>query len=206
MTDAPAAGSPVLFYFDFSSPYAYLVSQAVDEVCARHDRMVDWRPILLGVVMQHTRSESPVIQPLKRDYTQRDLARGARARAMPLAFPDPFPFLSVTAARAFYWIKDREEDSARAFGRRLFLETFGHGRSITSAEAVHDAARACGIDTGGLDAALDGQEVKQRLRREVEGALEAGVCGAPYFIADSEPFWGADRLDHLERWLETGGW
>jgi 2-hydroxychromene-2-carboxylate isomerase len=48
--------------------------------------------------------------------------------------------------------------------------------------------------------------VKQRLRAEVETAIAAGVCGAPYFIADGEPFWGADRLDHLERWLATGGW
>ena len=27
-----------------------------------------------------------------------------------------------------------------------------------------------------------------------------------FFIIDGEPFWGADRLDHVERWLATGGW
>jgi 2-hydroxychromene-2-carboxylate isomerase len=29
---------------------------------------------------------------------------------------------------------------------------------------------------------------------------------APYIVVDGEPFWGADRLDQVERWLATGGW
>ena len=32
------------------------------------------------------------------------------------------------------------------------------------------------------------------------------VFGSPYVIVDGEPFWGADRLEHVERWLATGGW
>jgi 2-hydroxychromene-2-carboxylate isomerase len=28
----------------------------------------------------------------------------------------------------------------------------------------------------------------------------------PYIVADGEPFWGADRLDQVDRWLATGGW
>jgi len=24
-------------------------------------------------------------------------------------------------------------------------------------------------------------------------------------IVDGEPFWGTDRLEHVEKWLETGG-
>jgi len=40
----------------------------------------------------------------------------------------------------------------------------------------------------------------------MEEAIERKVFGSPYFIVDGEPFWGADRLDHVERWLATGGW
>jgi 2-hydroxychromene-2-carboxylate isomerase len=32
------------------------------------------------------------------------------------------------------------------------------------------------------------------------------VFGSPYIVVDGEPFWGADRLGQLERWLESGGW
>jgi 2-hydroxychromene-2-carboxylate isomerase len=48
--------------------------------------------------------------------------------------------------------------------------------------------------------------IKDRLRTEVESAIARGVFGSPYIIADGEPFWGSDRLDHLDRWLATGGW
>jgi 2-hydroxychromene-2-carboxylate isomerase len=39
----------------------------------------------------------------------------------------------------------------------------------------------------------------------MDQALARGVFGSPYFIVDGEPFWGLDRLDQLQRWLETGG-
>ena len=31
------------------------------------------------------------------------------------------------------------------------------------------------------------------------------MLGAPYFVVDGEPFWGADRLPQIEQWLQTGG-
>ena len=52
----------------------------------------------------------------------------------------------------------------------------------------------------------DDPEVKEKLKAEVDASIAAGVCGAPFFIVDGEPFWGADRIDHLEHWLSTGGW
>jgi 2-hydroxychromene-2-carboxylate isomerase len=32
------------------------------------------------------------------------------------------------------------------------------------------------------------------------------VCGSPFMIVDGEPFWGADRVEHADNWLATGGW
>ncbi len=48
--------------------------------------------------------------------------------------------------------------------------------------------------------------VKDRLRQEVDAAIARGVFGSPFFFLDNEPFWGHDRLDQVDRWLETGGW
>jgi 2-hydroxychromene-2-carboxylate isomerase len=44
------------------------------------------------------------------------------------------------------------------------------------------------------------------VRREVDAAISLGVFGSPYIVVDGEPFWGADRLDQVEKWLSTGGW
>ena len=42
------------FYFDFSSPYGYCMSEKIDALAAAHGRTVSWRPILLGVVYKTT--------------------------------------------------------------------------------------------------------------------------------------------------------
>ncbi len=47
--------------------------------------------------------------------------------------------------------------------------------------------------------------IKERLRAETEAALAAGVFGVPWIVVDGEPFWGADRLPQVERWLASQG-
>lgn len=39
-----------------------------------------------------------------------------------------------------------------------------------------------------------------------EAALEAGVWGAPVMVVQGEAFWGEDRIDQLDMWLDRGGW
>ncbi|MGB7534398.1 MAG: DsbA family protein, partial [Azonexus sp.] len=39
---------PIDFWFDFSSPYGYLMSERIDDLAARFGRKVRWHPILLG--------------------------------------------------------------------------------------------------------------------------------------------------------------
>ena len=48
--------------------------------------------------------------------------------------------------------------------------------------------------------------MEARLKEETDRSLERGVFGSPFVFVDGEPFWGADRLDQVERWLRTGGW
>ncbi len=35
--------------------------------------------------------------------------------------------------------------------------------------------------------------------------MQAGVFGSPHVLIDGEPFFGADRLPQIEKWLATGG-
>ena len=57
-----------------------------------------------------------------------------------------------------------------------------------------------------MRAALGDAAVKDRVKREVAAAIECGAFGSPYIVVDGEPFWGHDKLDDIDRWLETGGW
>ena len=37
----------------------------------------------------------------------------------------------------------------------------------------------------------------------LDAAIERGVFGSPYFVVDGEPFWGSDRLEQMEKWLQA---
>lgn len=197
---------PIDFYFDFSSPYGYLAAERIDALAERHGRSVAWRPFLLGAVFKKTGTEPLLGIPLKGDYSRRDMERSARALGIPFRLPDRFPFLSVAACRAFYWLVDAEPEQARRLALALYRRAFAEGGDISSAEAVLETAAALGIERAALEAALQDPAVKDRLRREVEAAIGAGVFGSPFIVVDGEPFWGHDRLETAERWLETGGW
>jgi len=195
------------FYFDFSSPYGYIASCRIDDVGQRHGREVLWRPYLMGAAMKLTGSTPLVEREMIGEYSRRDIAR--TARRFSVAFnppPAPFPVASVAPCRAFYWLADRDPLEAREFARRTYAALFIDGRNISEVAVVVELAASTGADADETRAALANQAVKDRLRQETDGAIGRGVFGSPYFIVDGEPFWGNDRLDEVDKWLETGGW
>ena len=196
---------PIEFLFDFASPYSYLASEKIDELAAKFGRQVKWRPILLGPVFKATGVGLLVDVPLKGVYSQRDFARSARFMGLPFKFPSKFPAPTQHAARAYYWLHGQDCKRARSFARAVFRAFFVEDRYIADLDVVLEIARELGEDVTALGAGLAAQEIKDRLRAETEGAIARGVCGAPFFFIDGEPFWGADRLDQIEHWLETGG-
>lgn len=197
---------PIDFYFDFSSPYGYLAAQRIDDLGARHGRQVVWRPFLLGVVFKTTGSEALLGVPMKGAYSAHDLQRSARRIGVPLIMPATFPFMSVAASRAFYALCDEDPQGAKKLAKALFHTAFGKGGDIGSAAAVIAVAESVGLDGEALGRALQDPAIKERLKAEVQAAIDAGVFGSPFFIVEGEPFWGHDRLAHLEEWLKTGGW
>ena len=64
---------PVEFYFDFSSPYAYLATAEIDALAAKHHRYVTWKPMMLGIALKLTGNKPLVDVPLKGDYMRRDV-------------------------------------------------------------------------------------------------------------------------------------
>ncbi|GAB1413540.1 2-hydroxychromene-2-carboxylate isomerase [Candidatus Desulfobacillus denitrificans] len=196
---------PIEFYFDFSSPYSCIASELIDGLAERYGRKVKWRPMLLGVVFQKTGQPLLVNVPLKGEYSLRDFARSARYHGVPFNFPAKFPLSTVSAARAYYWLHGQDCAKARQFARAAFRAYWVDGRDISDLAVLQEIAAGLGVDPAALAAGVATPEIKERLRAETEAALAKGMCGAPWFVVDGEPFWGADRLPQIEKWLQTGG-
>jgi 2-hydroxychromene-2-carboxylate isomerase len=200
------SGQPVDFYFEFSSPYGYIATQLAEDFEKRIGRPLRWRPILLGPVFKLT-GQSPLTEvPLKGEYSKRDFQRSAGLHKVAYKQPAKFPIGTVAAMRAFYWVADRDPALARKLAKALYAAYFVDGIDIGAAPAVIDVAKGVGVDATALSAALEDPALKERAKKEVEGAIAAGVFGSPFFIVDGEPFWGVDRMPMMEQWIRTGGW
>lgn len=190
--------TPLEFYFDFSSPYGYLAAERIDELAAKYGRKVKWRPVLLGVIFKATGAAPLTTVPLKGDYAKLDFVRSARFMGIPYNPPSRFPLPTQMAARAYYWLHDRDCAQARAFAKAVYRAFFVEDRDVSDPEVVLAIAAAVGADRAAVAEAVESPEIKERLKAEVAAALEKGVFGSPFILCDGEPFMGADRLPQLE--------
>ena len=198
--------APIDFYFDFSSPYGYLMSEKIDALAGRFGRKVRWHPILLGIVFKATGSAPLTLQtPAKAAYSLHDFERSARFMGIPYRHPTKFPLATQNAARAYYWLNGQDCTLARQFAHAAYRALFVDDTDISSPEAVLEIAAKIGVDRNDLAIALQSPDLKEKLKEQCDAALTDGVFGSPHIIIDGEAFFGADRLPQIERWLETGG-
>jgi 2-hydroxychromene-2-carboxylate isomerase len=201
----PGDATPVDFYFDFSSPYAYLASEWIEALAAQHDRAVRWHAVLLGATFKAAELRAPVAHPMKREYSLRDIERSARFDAVAFAMPTPFPVATQHAARVFGWLHARDAGAAVGWSHHGLRAYFARGVDLSDAAQLRCEVAACGIDPGEAEAAWTDPHWKAQLKDANDAAIAAGVFGAPFFIIDGEPFWGNDRRVQIERWLAGGG-
>jgi 2-hydroxychromene-2-carboxylate isomerase len=195
----------VTFYYDFSSPYAYLGATQIERVAAAHGAGVRFRPFLLGAVFKAI--GTPVV-PLhaapapKRSYLERDLRDWAGYWGVELRWPSRFPMRTVGALR----LALAAGDAARPrLTHALFRAYWVEDRDLADPDVLRQIAATCGLDAETIARGLDPDPaVKNALIAATDEALAAGVCGAPSFVVRGHLFWGQDRLDLVERTL--AGW
>ena len=194
------------FYFEFASPYGYLASLRICAIASAYERDVVWRPVMLGAALKATGTGPNMQVPMKGPYLLRDAPRFARMLDVQFKLPSVMPMNSLAASRAYWWLFDQDRDMAEGLAQTVFHAHWGEGRDMSAPEQVAEVAGTLGIGRAELLEAVQDPAVKTRLKVETDRSLERGVFGSPFIFVDDEPFWGADRVDQVERWLRTGGW
>ena len=197
--------TPLQFHFDFSSPYGYLAAERIEALAAKHERGVEWRPMLLGAVFKITGTQPLTFVPLKGDYTRRDLPRTARFHGIEFRMPSKFPIATQAAARIVVWQRGVDAQRCAPLVKALYRAFFVADRDISDPDIAAEVAAEAGVDRSAARAAVDDVTIKDTLNRDVEAAIAAGVFGSPFVVVDGEPFWGLDRFEQIDRWLVTGG-
>jgi 2-hydroxychromene-2-carboxylate isomerase len=207
LADPPArAGTTpeVSFFFDFSSPFAYLAATQIEAVAARHGARVRFRPFLLGGLFKQLGTPDVPLFAMptpKRAHVARDLQRWADLYGVPYRFPTRFPMNTVKALRLVLQLPDEAKPK---LVHALFRAFWADDRDLADDAELTVLADAAGFDGAALVAGTKLDAVKERLKEATAEAARLGLCGAPSFLVGDLLFWGQDRLLFVEKALR--GW
>ena len=147
MSDArQRSGTPIEFWFDFASGYAYFAALEIESLAERHGRTVSWRPFTLGAAFKVTGVQGLSRTPLKRDYARRDWQRLARLKGVPFNLPENHPRTGLPAIRAFYHLERTDAQAAAGLAKRIIIGYFQDGLDTDDPDAIAAVAAPLGID------------------------------------------------------------
>ena len=181
----PTAGSSTAsFYFDLSSPEAYLSAE----------RILPLMPVAVEWVPVHLPFEGSFRCAEEEEIFRSEIERTAAARGLqPLKWPEPFPFDSAFAQRAATFAKG--SGKTVAFTLAAFRQAYAGGKSLEQADNVLIAAAACEIHPRALLKGTGLDSIGRRLDEATAQARDLGVRSVPAVSTpDGEVFHGDDRL------------
>ena len=182
------------FYYDYSSAYAYLASRRLADVLPVEP---EWHPVWLPAVFGATGRESWVFTDRREDGLA-EVAR--RAERYGIAYQrndhliDRFLDRGSLLAQRGGAVAD-EAGALVAYSQEVFDRLFARGEDITDPLTVAAAAEAVGMDGDATLRRCGEQDVKNRVKRLTQEAIERGVIGVPTLAVGDELFWGDDRLE-----------
>ncbi len=190
------------YFLALQSPYVYLAGRRPAEIAARHGAALVYRP--LDVAQLFPRTGGKVREerhPSRNDYGTQDRARQARKLGLPL---DAAPlFRSANPAPAAYALIAAQAAGGgdlagfvQSIGRALWAE----GKDFSEDEVIRAALAANGFDPAIADRGL--LMAAETYAANLEDAVSKGVFGVPFFVVGDQKFWGQDRLDDLDLYLQ----
>jgi 2-hydroxychromene-2-carboxylate isomerase len=191
------------FWFEFASTYSYPAAMRVGALAHHAGIALRWRPFLLGPIFAaQGLTTSPFnVHAAKGQYMWRDVARICAALGLSFRRPDPFPQASLLAARVA--LVGLEDGWGERFVPAVYRAQFADGLPIAERTVIADLLGALDVDAAPVLARAQSDEIKSRLRIETDAAARLGIFGAPSFVtADSELFWGNDRLEAALDWAK----
>ncbi|MES2265066.1 MAG: 2-hydroxychromene-2-carboxylate isomerase [Pseudomonadota bacterium] len=188
----------VEFFFDVGSPYTYLAYHQLPKIAKARNAEIVWRPMLLGGVFQATGNSSPATVPIKGQHSMVDLERWARHFDVPFQHNPYFPINTLHLMRGAAGMQMRSEEEFQRYLAAVFSAMFEKPRNLGAPEEVAAVLEAAGVSPLLFLELVKDEQVKEKLKRDTQEAIERGVFGAPTFFVGADMFWGQDRLHFVD--------
>jgi 2-hydroxychromene-2-carboxylate isomerase len=183
--------APAVFFFDYSSPYAYLAAMRIDDVLPG----ATWRPIAFGPLIRQIGKVPWSLRP-GREAGMREVEERAAERGLPpVRWPPGWPDASYSLLPLRAALVAEVHGKLRQFSFAAFRLMFAEGRTLDAPQPVLEAAAAAGLNPDAVAVRLENPEIKARLREYTDDAVARGVTGIPTVAVGGALFWGDDLLE-----------
>ena len=176
-------------YFNFRSPYCYLVSKTMWPIFDDFHTNLIWRPVG-GWSLRSPPDRAKKKLPIARQ----DMARFARRLGIPVN-PPPMETEPTPAGAASFYAES--QGKLREYIVETMREEWEFGQNIAEEHALTNIAARVGLDPEAVLAASRSEHNIAALEANATAADEDGVIGVPSFRIDEEIFWGQDRVDFV---------
>ena len=189
----------VEFFYDFTSPTAYLAWARLPSIVQRTGAKLVYRPMFLGGVMQATGNRPPGTVEAKGRWMAADLQRWAKRFDTPFERNPHFPMMTLMVQRAAHgWIDRPDFDTYLA---AIFNAAWPKQQNIADKDTLAAIVTEAGFSAADFFAAAENPANKEKLKATTDEAIARGVFGAPTFFVGDEMHFGQARLDFVEEAL-----
>ena len=182
------------FYFDFSSPYAYIVYKEIKKLEKKNNFKIRFMPVLLGGLHNAAGITPAAFIKLKSKYMIEDTKLVCKKKNISFNFNSYFPIKTVNFMRGV--LIAEKGNFEKIFIEKIFNSIWIDGLNMNDPIVINKVLKNIDLNPGIFLTKLSNQKIKDKLRRLTDEALKKKIFGVPTFIVNKKMFWGQDRLSY----------
>lgn len=191
------------YYFATISPYTYLAGTRMEEVAAKHDATVTYKPLDIMGLFSRTGGKPPKDRHVSRqEHRLQEMTRQSKKLGMLFNLRPAFwPTNPAPSSYAIIAAQSAGGGDLGALVHGLTRACWAEEKDISQDEVIAACMEAAGFDPALAQAGL--LQGAETYAKNLEDAVSAGVYGAPFYITDQDQrLWGQDRIEDLDMVLD----
>ena len=182
------------FYFDFSSPYAYLGFKEIKKYEKKYPFQIKYMPIFLGGLHNSAGITPAAFNKIKSKHMIHDTKLVANKKNIKFSFNSYFPIKTVNFMRGAIIAKD--DNYEKIYVEKVFDSIWRDGLNMNDNTIINKVLKNLDLNPSIFFGKVSDIKIKDRLKKLTNDALKKGIFGAPTYYVNRRIFFGQDRLSY----------
>ena len=180
------------FYFDFSSPYAYLGFKEIKKYEKKYPFQIKYMPIFLGGLHNSAGITPAAFNKIKSKHMIQDTKLVANKKNIKFSFNSYFPIKTVNFMRGAIIAKD--DNYEKIYVEKIFDSIWRDGLNMNDNIIINKVLKNLDLNPSIFFGKVSDIKIKDKLKKFTNDALKKGIFGAPTYYVNRKIFFGQDRL------------